>query len=90
MNRRGFLSSMLKAGVACMVMPSAVTYARSKWVKRSDSELFVRSFFFNEPIIGNLSECDVVVPSISDLETIFAISHDQAVSAMFAVAKTKV
>ena len=29
MNRRGFLSSILQAGVAAMVLPSALTYART-------------------------------------------------------------
>jgi hypothetical protein len=38
MNRRGFLSSMLQAGAACMALPAAVTYART-W-KRS-KELFL-------------------------------------------------
>lgn len=30
MNRRGFLDSILKAGVAAMILPPALTYAR-KW-----------------------------------------------------------
>lgn len=29
MNRRGFLSTMLKAAVACAVLPAATTYART-------------------------------------------------------------
>lgn len=33
MNRRGFLDSILKAGVGAMILPTAVTYART-W-KRS-------------------------------------------------------
>lgn len=28
MNRRGFLSSMIRAGMACAVLPSALTYER--------------------------------------------------------------
>lgn len=32
MNRRSFLTGMLKAGVASMILPSAATYAR-RWVK---------------------------------------------------------
>lgn len=32
MNRRNFLSSILKAGIGAAILPSAVTYAR-KWIK---------------------------------------------------------
>ena len=32
MNRRSFLSALLKAGVAAAVLPAATTYAR-RWVK---------------------------------------------------------
>ena len=35
MTRRGFLSQILKAGVAAAVLPAATTYARSKWIKPS-------------------------------------------------------
>ena len=28
MNRRGFLESIIKAGAACAILPSALTYAR--------------------------------------------------------------
>lgn len=34
-SRRGFLSAILKAGVAAAVLPSAVTYGR-KWVKSKE------------------------------------------------------
>lgn len=39
--RRGFLTSILKAGISSMILPPAVTYARKKWVKGS-SGLYVR------------------------------------------------
>ncbi len=35
MNRRGFLSSILKAGVGAMILPSALTYQRN-WIKSTD------------------------------------------------------
>ena len=35
MTRRGFLSQVLKAGVAAAILPAATTYARSKWIKPS-------------------------------------------------------
>lgn len=40
MNRRSFISSMLRAGVAAMVLPSATTYARH-WVQPVSRELWV-------------------------------------------------
>jgi hypothetical protein len=43
MNRRGFLTSILKAGVAAMVMPSAVTYAR-QWKLPASRELFIQQY----------------------------------------------
>ncbi len=42
MNRRGFLQSIIKAGVGAAILPSAVTYGR-KWVKPSNSNLYLLS-----------------------------------------------
>lgn len=36
MNRRGFLSSMLRAGVGAAILPAAVTYGR-RWIKPASS-----------------------------------------------------
>ena len=40
MNRRSFLSAILKAGVAAAILPSAVTYAR-KWKISKESTLLI-------------------------------------------------
>ena len=41
MNRRSFLSSVLKAGVAAAILPSATTYLRAQWKKLADSNLWI-------------------------------------------------
>lgn len=35
MNRRGFLSSILKAGIGAMILPAAVTYRREWRISKS-------------------------------------------------------
>jgi hypothetical protein len=49
MNRRGFLTSILKAGVAAMVLPSAVTYAR-QW-KKTDNGIVYGPLNWNKDTI---------------------------------------
>lgn len=44
MNRRSFLSAILKAGVAAAVLPAATTYAR-RWVKPAGKNL-IEPFWF--------------------------------------------
>jgi hypothetical protein len=46
MNRRGFLSSILKAGIACAILPSALTYER-RWV-RTDSGIYIKNIRFSQ------------------------------------------
>lgn len=67
---------MLKVGVASAVLPPAVTYVRARWVRPDFQRLFVRSFFFNEPmpVCGSLTRCSIVVPTPAELETIFAVA----------------
>lgn len=47
MNRRGFLSSMLKAGVGAMILPPALTYAR-RWVPTSSGILISQTFLVDQ------------------------------------------
>lgn len=35
MNRRNFLTGIIAAGVSSMILPAALTYKRSKWIKRA-------------------------------------------------------
>lgn len=44
-SRRGFLDSILKAGVSAMIMPSAVTYAGRVWKKRTPYSLLYEHEF---------------------------------------------
>lgn len=71
-SRRGFLSQILKAGVAAMVMPSAVTYARAKFVRPADAALYaaVRT---NIAVSDLLTSCNVVIPSVEELEALFTV-----------------
>lgn len=62
---------MLKAGVASAVLPPAVTYVRSRWARDDGQRLFVRSFFFNEPLCGSLTRARIHYPTVPELETIF-------------------
>lgn len=40
MNRRSFLTGILKAGVSAMILPSALTYSRN-WKIESNSNIFI-------------------------------------------------
>lgn len=66
MNRRGFLSGIIKAGVAAAILPPALTYAR-KWVKPSDQLIF-RVHIAD---CGLITQCRVVCPTPEQLEEIF-------------------
>lgn len=69
MNRRGFLNSILRAGVSAAILPPATTYLRSAWRRERDSRLFVRTFFFNEGLASHES----IMAQLAKLDPITAI-----------------
>lgn len=66
MNRRGFLSAILRAGVAAAVLPSAATYVRT-W-KKSASGIFTADISG----CGLLTSCNVVHLTPAQLKKLFA------------------
>lgn len=41
---------MIRAGIGAMILPAATTYGRSAWKRNDNGLLWVRAFFFNEPL----------------------------------------
>lgn len=88
MTRKGFLTAMLRAGVGAMVLPTAVTYARTWKQERVFWEPSLtpsqRAFFESRTrVTVDISRCrafhycDVTIPTRQELEAIFA-SMNQA------------
>src|SRR5687768_6708835 len=70
MNRRGFLKSILKAGVSAMVLPAATTYAR-RWVKTNYIWGFVPSPVIVDLNCGSITRAQINHLSSEELQKIF-------------------
>lgn len=66
MNRRGFLDSILKAGVGAMILPSAVTYARawkrSRYLWYIDWQDVKIGVGINQRLVDTAYDCIIVPP----------------------------
>lgn len=75
MNRRGFLSEMLRAGVAAMALPSAMTYTRV-WVPPKQ----VVRFFIPTPVRVDFEIMWQINQIMNTMERALAIGVDPAQS----------
>lgn len=78
MNRRGFLRSMLRAGVAAAVLPPATTYLRAAW---KQSRIVAPVGFWmqteraarcvDQSYESFITNCRIIAPTAAELDTLF-------------------
>lgn len=71
MNRRSFLSNVLKAGVSIMILPSAVTYGR-RWVMQTNGMWTINPIWINAQYRFDFMELPFFVSKV-ELDPMFCI-----------------